>query len=125
MSVELDVVSKVHVSLPVAVAKSRAPNHFGNIANYAHSGEVIQTHTLVFTYRYHIDWVINSEEHVTGESHSFITYTSYAHLETIQIVDGTSQPIHGVWSVEYTSSINLSSVLHVPSFSDSLCEFNY
>jgi hypothetical protein len=119
MSVELDVVSKVHASLSVAVAKLRAPNHFGNIANYAYSGEVTQTHTLVSTYRYHIDWVINSESsrHVTGESHSFITYTSYAHLETIQIVDGTSQPIHSVWSVEYTSSINLSSVLHVPSFS--------
>jgi hypothetical protein len=67
---------------------------------------------------HYMDWVIDLEtsKHVTGESHSFITYTPYAHLETIQIADSTSQPIHGVGSVECTSFINLSYVLHVLSF---------
>jgi hypothetical protein len=71
---------------------------------------------------HYMDWVIDLEtsKHVTGESHSFITYTPYAHLETIQIADSTSQPIHGVGSVECTSFINLSYVLHVLSFSVNL-----
>jgi hypothetical protein len=70
----------------------------------------------------HIDWIIDSgtSKHVTGESHSFITYTSYTHSEAIQIVDGTSHPIHGVGSVKCTSFINLSSILHVLSFSVNL-----
>jgi hypothetical protein len=123
ISVELDVARKVEARLAAVVSEMGAPiSHFGNIANYAHSGESIQVHALASTYRHHIDWVIDSgaSKHVIGESHSFTTYTPYAHPETIQIVDGTSQPIHGVGSVECTSSINLSSVLHVPSFSVNL-----
>jgi hypothetical protein len=69
-------------------------------------------------YRHHIDWVIDAgaSKLVIGESQSFTTCIPYPHSKTIQIVDGTSQPIHGVGSVECTPSISLSSVLHVPSF---------
>jgi hypothetical protein len=117
MSVELDVARKVEVRLATTVAEMGAAEmeapirHFSNVANYAHSSEGTQAHALASTYRHNIDCVINSRE-----SRFFITYTPYAHSETIQIADGTSQPIHGVGSVECTSSINLSSILHVPSF---------
>jgi hypothetical protein len=93
-------------------------SHFGNFANYAHLGEGTQAQALASSCRHSIDWVIDSgaSKHVTGVSQSFRTYTAYAYPETIQIADGTSQPIHGVGSVECTPSISLSSVLHVPSF---------
>jgi hypothetical protein len=86
MSIELDVVRKVEASLVVAVVKMGASiSHFGNIANYTHSSEGTQTYVLASTYMHYMDWVIDLEtsKHVTGESHSFITYTPYAHLETI------------------------------------------
>jgi hypothetical protein len=93
-------------------------SHFGNFANYAHLGEGTQAHARASSYRQHIDWVIDSwtSKYVTGESHSFTTYIPCAHSETIQIVDGTSQPIYSVESVERTPSISLSFELHVPSF---------
>ena len=47
---------------------------------------------------------------------SFKAYSPYTHSESIQIADGTSRQIHGVGSIECTPSLNLSSVLHVPSF---------
>jgi hypothetical protein len=78
--------------------------HFGNFANYTHLGEGTQAQALASSYKHHIDWVIDSvtSKHVIEESHSFTTYIPYPHSETIQIVDGTSQPIHGVGSVECT-----------------------
>jgi hypothetical protein len=85
-------------------------------------GEGTQAQALASSYRHNIDWIIDSwaSKHVTGESQLFTTYIPYPHSETIQIVDGTSQPIHGVGSVECIPSISLSSVLHVPSFSVNL-----
>lgn len=92
--------------------------HFGNFANYAHMGEGTQAQALASSYRHHIKWVIDSRasKHVTGMSDSFKIYAPYTHFESVQIADGASQLIHGVGSIEYTSSISLSSVLHVPSF---------
>ena len=93
-------------------------SHFGNFANYAHLGKGTQAQALASTYRHNIEWVIDSgaSKHVTGISSLFKAYTPHAHSETIQTADGTSQPIHGVGSVECTPSLCISSVLHVPSF---------
>jgi len=93
-------------------------SHFGNFANYAHLGKGTQAQALASTYRHNIEWVIDSGafKHVTGISSSFKTYTPHSYSETIQTANGTSQPIHGVGSVECTPSLYLSSVLHVPSF---------
>jgi hypothetical protein len=79
-------------------------SHFANFTNYAHLGEGTQAQALASSYKHHIDWVIDSgtSKHFIEESHSFTTYIPYPHSETIQIVDGTSQPIHGVGSVECT-----------------------
>jgi hypothetical protein len=56
MFIELDVVKKMEARLAAAVAEMRAPiSHFGNVANYAQSGEGTQPHALASTYRYHID----------------------------------------------------------------------
>jgi hypothetical protein len=117
--VELYVARKVEARHAAVVVEMGAPiSRFGNVANYVYSDESTQTHALASTYRHHVSWVMNSgaSKHVTGESHFLTTYTLYAHPKTIQIADGTSQPIHGVGSVECTSSISLSSVLHVSSF---------
>jgi hypothetical protein len=93
-------------------------SHFGNFANYAHLGKGTQAQALASTYRHNVEWVIDSgaSKHVTGISSVFKTYTPHSYSETIQTADGTSQPIHGVGSIECTPSLCLSSVLHVPSF---------
>jgi hypothetical protein len=81
-------------------------------------GKGTQAQALASTCRHDIEWVIDSgaSKHVTGISSSFKTYTPHSYYETIQTADGTSQPIHGVGSIECTPSLHLSSVLHVPSF---------
>jgi len=101
-----------------SAASGATTSHFGNFANYAHLGEGTQAQALASTYRHDIEWVIDSgaSKHTTGIPNLFKTYTPYTHFETIQIADGTSQPIHGVGSIECTPSLSLSSVLHVPSF---------
>ena len=80
--------------------------------------EVLRHKTLASAYRHPIDWVIDlgASKHITGVADSFKTYIPYTHSKIVQIADGTSQPIHGVGSIECTSSISLSCVLHVPSF---------
>ena len=107
-------VSKTTLAGPVIATTS----HFGNFANYAHLGKGTQAQALASTYRHNIEWVIDlgASKHVTGTSSSFKTYTPHSYSETIQTADGTSQPIHGVGSIECTPFLCLSSVLHVPSF---------
>ena len=107
-------VSKTTLAGPVIATTS----HFGNFANYAHLGKGTQAQALASTYRHNIEWVIDSgaSKHVTGISSSFKTYTPHSYFETIQTVDGTSQPIHCVGSIKCTPFLCLSSVLHVPSF---------
>ena len=70
--------------------------------------------------RLYPEWILDSgaSRHVTGAQSEFLTYKSYpsTHKETIQTADGTCQPIKGIGTVNCTPSINLTSVLHVPSF---------
>ena len=92
--------------------------NFGNFANYACAGEGTQAQAPASSYHPHLDWIINSgtSKYVTGTFDTFASYTPYTHLETIQMADGTSQPIKDVGSVGCTPHITLRSVLHVPSF---------
>jgi len=92
-------------------------NNFDNFANYARMSEGTQAQALVSSCSHHIDWVVDSgaSKHVTSMSSSFKTYNPYSHSVSIQIVDGTSQLIHDVGSLECTPSLSLSSVLHIPS----------
>ncbi|CAO2199022.1 unnamed protein product [Urochloa humidicola] len=114
MKIEFDLVKeKMAAADSVDVA-----DVIGNFGNYAHLGEGTQAQALASSYRYNTEWIIDSgaSRHVTGMSNLFKTYIPYAHSETVQTADGTSQPIHGVGSLECTPSLCLSSVLHVPSF---------
>jgi hypothetical protein len=110
--------SECPTSTPLGSVATTSTQHFGNFANYAHSGAGTQAQALASSCRSHRDWIIDSgaSRHVTGLIDSFKTYSHSIHPETVQIADGTSQLIHGVGSIECTPSINLSSVLHVPSF---------
>ena len=49
-------------------------------------------------------------------SSHFKSYSPYIHSKCVRTADGTFQQIHGVGSIECTPFLNLSSVLHVPSF---------
>lgn len=73
-------------------------------------------------------WILDSgaSPHVTGTSSEFTTFTPYSSTckETIQIADGTSQPVRGVGDVQCTPSIMLSSVLYAPSFPVNLISMN-
>jgi hypothetical protein len=75
-----------------------------SISNQSPSNEVSST-----------NWILDSgaSAHFTGRLSEFASYTPHPpmHKETIQIADGTYQPIKGV---------TLSLVLHVPSFLVSL-----
>lgn len=102
-----------------ALETSHDSTSFGNFANYAHVGEGTQAHALASIYKHsHINWIIDSgaSKHATGSLSAFASYTTYTHSETVQTADRTSQLIQGVGSVECTTSIDLPSVLRVPSF---------
>ena len=66
------------------------------------------------------EWILDfgASKYVTGAQNEFLKYKQYpsTHKETIQTADGTCQPIKGIGTVNCTPSINLTSVLHVPSF---------
>jgi hypothetical protein len=51
-------------------------------------------------------------------SKEFESYTKYppTRKETIQIADGTSHPIKGIDTVQWTLFTKLSSIFHVPTF---------
>lgn len=119
MSIELDLLRKMKARHATAVVEMGAPiNHFGNVANYIFLGRGTQAHALISTYRHQGEWVIDSGafKHVTGRSSYFTTYSPYAHSESVQTANGTSQPIHSVGSMECTLPLSLASVLHVLSF---------
>jgi hypothetical protein len=61
-----------------------------------------------------------ASKHVTGNIREFELYTQYPSIyhETIQNADGTA--VKGVGVVQCSSSLKLSSVLHVPAFPVSL-----
>jgi hypothetical protein len=65
-------------------------------------------------------WVLDSEasKHVTSNIREFELYTQYSstYHKTIQTVDGTAQPIKGVGVVQCSTSLKLSSFLHVLAF---------
>ena len=68
----------------------------------------------------HVEGIVDSgaSKHITGTRSEFREYSPsmHKHPETIQIADGTFQPIRGTGSIHCTPSITFSSVLHVPSF---------
>lgn len=70
--------------------------------------------------RFSPEWILDSgaSRHVTGAQSELLSYKSHpsTNKETIQTVDGTWQPIKGIGTVNCPPSINLTSVLHVPSF---------
>jgi len=109
---------KEEISITTSASPAAIIGNFGNCANYAHMGEGTQAQALASSYRHHIDWIIDSgaSKHVTGMSSHFKSYSPYIHSECVRTADGTSQQIHGVGSIKCTPSLNLSSILHVPSF---------
>jgi hypothetical protein len=95
--------------------------YLGNFTGYAH---VNKDNQALASTKSHVDWIIDSgaSKLVTGTSSEFVEYHPSKHLcpETVQTADGTSQPISGTGLVRCSSSITLSSVLHVPSFPGNL-----
>lgn len=59
-----------------------------------------------------LEWVLDSgaSKHVAGNSCVFESYTKHppTHTGTIQIADGTKQPVIGVVTVKCTPNISLS-----------------
>lgn len=91
----------------------------GNIASYAHTDTGTHVHALASIPSLRTsDWIIDSgaSRHVTGAQNEFLTYTHMVTPESIQIADGTTQPVIGRGSVKCTESLTLSNVLHAPSF---------
>ena len=88
-------------------------------ANFVYTAEKAEN-VLFMAHRTSPEWILDSgaSKHVTGNSKEFELYNSYppTHKETVQIADGTRQPIVGVGSVQCTPTIKLYSALHVPAF---------
>ena len=85
----------------------------GNIATYAYSAKgTSSTHTLAST----PEWIIDSgaSRHVTGNASELSSYTHLTMPKSIQIADGTTQPVVGIGTVKCIDSVTLSNVLHAP-----------
>ena len=66
-------------------------------------------------------WIIDSgaTDHMTFNSQNF-SHRSPTETKNVSYADGTPTPVHGAGSVSLSSSLNLSSVLHVPTLSNNL-----
>ena len=49
-----------------------------------------------------------------GNASEFSSYTHLAMPKSIQIADGTTQPVMGIGTIKCTNSVTLSNVLHAP-----------
>jgi hypothetical protein len=66
-------------------------------------------------------WIIDSgaSNHMTNDSKLFLLYTTTLR-NTVKVANGLSTPVLGAGSIPLSSSLSLSSVLHVPSLSNNL-----
>ena len=93
---------------------------YGDFAHWASTDEGNPEQASLATNDNDVEWVLDSgaSKHVAGKLGVFESYTKHppTHKGTIQTADGTKQPVVGIGTVKCTSSISLSSVLHVPAF---------
>ena len=66
------------------------------------------------------EWILEygASKYVTCAQNEFLNYKQYpsTHKETVQTTDGTYRLIIGIGTINCRPSINLTSILHVPSF---------
>jgi hypothetical protein len=67
-------------------------------------------------------WIIDSgsTDHMTHESSNFSSYNTYPSKRCVKTANGSSSAMSGVSSLPLTSSMSLSTVLHVPHLSGKL-----
>jgi hypothetical protein len=67
-------------------------------------------------------WIIDSgsTDHMTHESSNFSSYNAHPSKRCVKTANGSSSAVSGVGSLPLTSSISLSTVLHVPHLSGKL-----
>jgi hypothetical protein len=67
-------------------------------------------------------WIIDSgsTDHMTHESTNFSSYNTHPSKRCVKTANGSSSAVSGVGSLPLTSSISLSTVLHVPHLSGKL-----
>jgi hypothetical protein len=67
-------------------------------------------------------WIIDSgsTDHMTHESSNFSSYNTHPSKRCVKTANGSSSAVSGVGSLPLTSSISLSTVLHVPHLSGKL-----
>jgi hypothetical protein len=67
-------------------------------------------------------WIIDSgsTDHMTHESTNFTSYNTHPSKRCVKTANGSSSAVSGVGSLPLTSSISLSTVLHVPHLSGKL-----
>jgi hypothetical protein len=87
-------------------------------SHFAHSG--IQAGA--FTASSSLPWIIDSgaTDHMTGCSSFFDSYSPCSGKDKVRVADGSLSSISGKGSINYSPTLSLSSVLHVPSFSTNL-----
>ena len=64
--------------------------------------------------------ILGASDHITGSSLVFSAYKPYSGQDKVKIVDGTISSVSGKSLVRVSTSLSLSSVLHVSSFSNNL-----
>jgi hypothetical protein len=69
-----------------------------------------------------MSWIVDSEasKHMNLHSTMFKTYKPMSDKDKVQTVDGSLCPIAGVGDITCTPELQLSSVLHVPNFTNNL-----
>jgi GAG-pre-integrase domain len=73
-----------------------------------------------------MSWIVDSgaSKHMTPHSTMFKTYKPMSGKDKVQTADGSLCPIAGVGDITCTSELQLSSVLHVPNFTNNLLSVN-
>ena len=94
---------------------------FAHSGNFASSGN-LATSVSAFSSHTQLPWIIDSgaSDHMTGQPSVFSSYKPYSGHDKVKIADGTFSSVSGKGLVHATSSLPLSTVLHVPSFSTNL-----
>ena len=111
-SSELDTLRRLMTRLDTPTTASSSFAHSGNLA----------TSVSAFTSQSRLPWIIDSgaSDHMTGSSPVFSDYKPYSRQDKVKIADGTVSSVSGKGLVRVSPSLSLSSVLHVPSFSNNL-----
>ena len=118
----LQITRKIHSEMETLRHQMTRPDSPASVSSFfAHSGNLANS-VSAFHSQSNLPWIIDSgaSDHMTYSSSLFSDYKPCSGQDKVKIADGTGSSVSGKGSIRITPSLPLSSVLHVPSFSNNL-----